>query len=89
MEALAAGVPVVASDLPVLREVFGGAVRFAAGTDRFADGLREALGRPDPRRRAAGQALAARYTWQAAAERHLDVYRDVVRHGTLSAASGS
>lgn len=31
MEALAAGVPVVARDLPVLREVFAGAVRFAGG----------------------------------------------------------
>ena len=30
MEALAAGVPVIASDLPVLREIFGGAARFAA-----------------------------------------------------------
>jgi glycosyltransferase-like protein len=32
MEALAAGVPVVARDLPVLHEVFAGAVRFAGGS---------------------------------------------------------
>src|SRR5487761_1756049 len=59
MEALAAGVPVVASDLPVLREVFGEAVAFAAR-------LRDALDGPPPARRDAGQALAARYTWDAA-----------------------
>jgi glycosyltransferase involved in cell wall biosynthesis len=47
MEALAAGVPVVASDLPVLREVFGDAVRFAAWAGPFAAGLREALRGPD------------------------------------------
>ena len=86
MEALAAGVPVVASDLPVLREVFGDAVRFAPGAGPFAAGLREALRGPDPRRRAAGQALAARYTWRAAAQRHLAWYRDAVRDGILSAA---
>jgi glycosyltransferase-like protein len=32
MEALSAGVPVVARDLPVLHEVFAGAVRFAGGS---------------------------------------------------------
>ena len=75
MEALAAGVPVVASDLPVLREVFGGAVAFAAGPDAFAARLRDALDGPSPACRAAGQALAARYTWDEAATRHLALYR--------------
>ncbi len=77
MEALAAGVPVVASDLPVLREVFGEAVAFAAGPDAFAARLRDALDGPAPARRAAGQALAARYTWDAAAARHLALYRAI------------
>jgi glycosyltransferase involved in cell wall biosynthesis len=78
MEALAAGVPVVASDLPVMREVFGGAAAFAAGPEAFAAGLRDALAAgPEPRRRAAGQALAARYTWAEAAARHLALYRAI------------
>ncbi|BCB91306.1 MSMEG_0565 family glycosyltransferase [Phytohabitans suffuscus] len=77
MEALAAGVPVVVSDLPVLREVFGGAARVAAGPEAFAAALRDALDRPDPDRRAAGAALAARHTWDAAAARHLALYSAV------------
>lgn len=74
MEALAAGVPVVARDLPVLREVFGPAARFAASPAGFAGELRAALESPGEQR-AAGQALAARYTWQAAAAAHLAVYQ--------------
>jgi glycosyltransferase-like protein len=73
MEALAAGVPVVTRALPVLREVFGPAARFAADPAGFAGALRAALG-PPGELRAAGQALAARYTWQAAAAAHLAVY---------------
>jgi glycosyltransferase-like protein len=77
MEALAAGVPLVVRDLPVLREVFGGmgAARFATDPEHFAAELHAALTEPDPDRRAAGRALAARFTWRAAAERHLAFYR--------------
>jgi glycosyltransferase-like protein len=72
MEALAAGVPVVARDLPVLREVFGGAVRFAAEPMAMAGSLASVLSEPpDP---AIGRALAASYTWEAAAAAHLDFY---------------
>jgi glycosyltransferase-like protein len=39
MEALAAGVPVVARDLPVLREVFAGAVTFADAGEEFGQAL--------------------------------------------------
>jgi glycosyltransferase-like protein len=75
MEALAAGVPTVVSDLPVLREVFGEAVAFASGPAALASALADALDRPDPDRRAAGRALAARYTWAQAARHHLELYR--------------
>jgi glycosyltransferase-like protein len=73
MEALAAGVPVVTRDLPVLREVFGGAVQFASSPARLAAGVL-AAGEPDPGRVAAGRALAARHTWEAAARAHLRCY---------------
>ena len=79
MEALAAGVPVVTRSLPVLREVFGPAARFAADPAGFASELRAALASPAALR-AAGQALAARYTWQAAATAHLAVYRRALGH---------
>jgi glycosyltransferase involved in cell wall biosynthesis len=70
MEALAAGIPVVARDLPVLREVFAGAVRFFTTVPELAAALAE----PDRSRREAGRALAARHTWAAAAQHHLAWY---------------
>ncbi len=76
MEALAAGVPVVTRDLPVLREVFGDAVRYGTDPAGFAAALEAALRSPGSHR-CAGQALAARYTWDAAAEAHLRLYRQV------------
>jgi glycosyltransferase-like protein len=81
MEALAAGVPVVTRDLPVLREVFGGAARFGADVAGLAAALGDALACPDPALAAAGRALAARHTWTAAAERHLGLYRALAAAG--------
>jgi glycosyltransferase-like protein len=75
MEALAASVPLVASDLPVLREVFAGAAAFADSPGTLAAALDDALTRPDPARAAAGRALAASYTWSAAAAAHLTLYQ--------------
>ena len=77
MEALAAGVPVVTRDLPVLREVFGGAARFADDPAGLAAELLAAAGPGDPDVRATGEALAARYTWDAAAAAHLRLYRSL------------
>jgi glycosyltransferase-like protein len=78
MEALAAGVPVVARDLPVLREVFGPAARFAPDGPGFpaalAAELEVALAGPDPARAEAGRALAASYAWDTAAQAHLALY---------------
>jgi glycosyltransferase-like protein len=81
MEALAAGVPVVTRDLPVLREVFGGAARFGADAAGLAAALGDALDHPDPELAAAGRALAARHTWTAAAGRHLGLYRSLTAAG--------
>jgi glycosyltransferase-like protein len=77
LEALAAGVPVVASDLPVLREALRGAARFAAGEEALAAGLLADLDDPDPDRQAAGRQVAASYTWPAAAAAHLAFYRSL------------
>jgi glycosyltransferase involved in cell wall biosynthesis len=71
---LAAGVPVVTRDLPVLREVFGGVARFATDPVGLADALLAALADDDPAARRGGRDLARRHTWQAAAERHLALY---------------
>ncbi|OHV44865.1 glycosyl transferase family 1 [Pseudofrankia sp. BMG5.36] len=74
MEALAAGVPVVTRDLPVLREVFAGAVRFAATPADLAAELGAALAAPDRAGRAAGAMLAARHSWDQAAAAHVNLY---------------
>ncbi|WP_405164910.1 MSMEG_0565 family glycosyltransferase [Nocardia sp. NBC_01499] len=73
MEALAAGVPVVARDLPVLREVFDDAVDYVSTPGQLAAALRAALP-TDPARRARGRAVASRYRWADAARAHLDFY---------------
>jgi glycosyltransferase-like protein len=79
MEALAAGVPLVVSDLPVLREIFGEVAKFAGDPPALAAEIGRALSDPDPGLRATGQALAARYTWAAAAQRHVRLYRSLLR----------
>jgi glycosyltransferase-like protein len=72
LEALAAGVPLVVSDLPVFHEIFGAAAIYASGPAALAAGLHAAL--TGPRRGEFGRSVAARYTWEAAAAAHLEFY---------------
>lgn len=77
LEALAAGRPVVVSDIPVLREVAGPHALAAAHDepDELADALRRAWTTPDDdSARAARRAWAQQFTWAACADRTLDVY---------------
>ena len=71
LEALAAGVPVVAGDIPVAREVYGRAARHVPVGDpaAVAEALVEVLTRRDVRAGllAAARPLLARYTWARAA----------------------
>jgi glycosyltransferase involved in cell wall biosynthesis len=71
-EAMACGVPVLARDIPSLRETAGGGGRFVSGDDEgdWSRGIELVLGRgggsaPD---RATLLAAATRYSWDAAAE---------------------
>jgi glycosyltransferase involved in cell wall biosynthesis len=78
LEAMAAGVPVVCSDLPALREVAGGLATLVPPGDPAA--LATALASVDgaghdPVGAAARQAHAARYTWQACAQATVHAYR--------------
>ena len=75
LEALAAGTPVVASDLPVLREVGGTHVTYAPVGDAegFAAALQAVL--DDPGGPAERRAHATRFTWAASAEGHRTAYR--------------
>jgi len=82
MEGLAAGIPLVVRDLPVLREVFGGAAAFAHDPASTAAALREAVEDPGSEvlraRRAVGADLVARHTWAAAARSHREFYARLV-----------
>lgn len=89
MEALAAGVPVVLSDLPVFREVFGTTVSYGSpslvlggsntGPGSLADALVDAVTVPDPDQAQEGRHLAARHTWALAADAHLALYESLTR----------
>ena len=74
LEALACGTPVVASDLPVLREVGAEHASYAAVGDpeAFAAALAAVL--HDPGDAAGRRAHAARFTWAASAEGHRAAY---------------
>lgn len=72
MEALAASIPVVARDLPVLREVFGDSVTYATSVEAMTSELDRAL--QEPADSSPGLALARSLTWDEAARRHLEFY---------------
>ncbi len=82
-EAMAAGVPAVASDIPALREVGGETVRYADPQDAeaFAEAIRCAL---DDRqgsqlRAAAARGRARRFRWEDTARATLAAYRRLLR----------
>jgi glycosyltransferase involved in cell wall biosynthesis len=74
LEALAAGTPVVASDLPVLREVGGSVVSYAevGGPASFAAALEAVLDAPGDA--AARRAQAAEFTWERCAALTREAY---------------
>jgi glycosyltransferase involved in cell wall biosynthesis len=76
IEAMGRGLPVVASDLPVLREVAGELGWYFTDPAGLADTLRTLLAGGDEveRRRRLGLAAAQRFTWAATAERTLAAY---------------
>ena len=85
LEAQAAGLPAVVSDLPVLREILrdGRDCRMVPVDDpaALAAALSEVMGDRALRGRlvAGGRATAARFTWEAAAAAHERVYEEIAR----------
>jgi glycosyltransferase involved in cell wall biosynthesis len=75
-EYLAAGLPVVATDLPALRRL-SNVVRLANTPDAFTRGIEAALAE-GPARRAERQAEAARHSWTARFERFERLLADSV-----------
>ena len=77
VEALACGVPVVASDLPVTREVLGDAAALVDAQDvaGLAAALATAVADTDPARRERRRARARLWTWQRCARQTVLAYR--------------
>jgi glycosyltransferase involved in cell wall biosynthesis len=83
LEAMAAGVPVIASDIPAVREVAGDAALLAPPGEaaKWAEAIEAAVSMDALRREAlveGGRQRAARFTWRATAEQTLEVYRQLV-----------
>lgn len=86
LEAMTCGTPVVASDLPVLREVGGEAAVYlpVGGVEEWGATIGRLLAerRSDPgaweRRRRAGEAQAAKFTWDEYARNMVGIYQEVV-----------
>lgn len=83
LEALACGTPVLASDIPVHREILGDAVWFFEpdSIEALETELRNVLSSPEIRtaRRDSGLQRAGEYSWTSAAKKHLAVYRSLGR----------
>ena len=81
LQALAAGLPVVASRIAVLQEVLGDAAWYAPTEDdlAFAKVLRSVFagGEAVRSRIARGRSRAGAFTWQVVAERMVEVYRSL------------
>jgi glycosyltransferase involved in cell wall biosynthesis len=79
LEAMASGTPVVASDIPALRELAGAAAIYVdpLDTQAIARGLAEAETRHDELV-AAGRERAAAFSWKRTAEATLEVYREML-----------
>ncbi|MCO7219994.1 glycosyltransferase family 1 protein [Klenkia sp. PcliD-1-E] len=82
LEALATGRAVLASDLPVLREVLGGHARHLPPDDpaAWADALLELPAEDDPAVVAARRRHAAGFTWERCATTTREVYAAALRH---------
>lgn len=89
VEAMASGTPVVATDIPVLREVGGEAAAycplgdFAAWRDTVLALLEERRSRPErwKERVERGVSRASRFTWQSYAGKMVEIYRNVTGAG--------
>lgn len=88
LEALAAGLPVIATDIPVFRGYLaeGETALLAAAGDAasLAKGMRSLATDPDLRHRlaVAGPTVAARFPWDRTAAQHAKIYARVVRERT-------
>jgi glycosyltransferase involved in cell wall biosynthesis len=79
LQALACGLPVVASRIPVVEEVLGDCAAYAepGDVDAFAAAFTAVLGGVPADRIARGLARAQTFTWASVAQRMADIYRSL------------
>jgi glycosyltransferase involved in cell wall biosynthesis len=89
LEAAQAGCPLVLSDIPSFRELWGGAAVFTPPGDdaALADTLQKLMLEPEPRRELGAAAFerSHRYTLEAAVTRMLEIYGDLLARSGASA----
>jgi glycosyltransferase involved in cell wall biosynthesis len=81
IEAMACGVPVICSDLPVLRELADGVATFCDPNDpaAFARAIAQILGAPSTTRaRQLGIERAQRFTWERSARQTVEAYESAL-----------
>ena len=81
IEAMACGVPVICSDLPVLREIADGVAVFCDPSDpaAFARAMAQVLDAPNPARsRQLGMERASSFTWERSARQTVAAYEAVL-----------
>jgi glycosyltransferase involved in cell wall biosynthesis len=83
LEAMAQATPVLASDIPAVREVAGDAARLLPPTDvdAWASALEEVLGAGSDRGGEAGRARAGAFSWRRCAEATCGVYLEALSGG--------
>ncbi|TMC42542.1 MAG: glycosyltransferase family 4 protein [Chloroflexi bacterium] len=89
IEAMACAVPVICSDLPVLREVADGIATFCSPDDApgFAAAMAAVLDNPPSGlQRERGRERAHRFSWEAAAERTVALYEESLENRLVGAA---
>jgi glycosyltransferase-like protein len=93
LEAMAAGLPVVAADIPVFREYLtdgcSALLPSAGDAEALADAMRALVEDASLRARlaAAGAEVARAFTWEAAARRHATMYRELAGRRAASGVS--
>jgi glycosyltransferase involved in cell wall biosynthesis len=80
IEAMARGVPVACSDLPVLREVGGDIAHYFTPDDPVAAAAAIEAAWADTAARTAGPRRAARFTWEESARLHWQAYERALAH---------